>query len=53
MNKIECPQCEGSESEIIETCGTIEEGRFTEVTECMECNIVYDVVADFVNVEIK
>jgi len=53
MNKIKCPQCESGELELIGNSGCIEYGQFVEVHECRECNMVFDVKAEFINVQIK
>lgn len=54
MNDIECPQCgQIGDHDIIDTDGDIEDGSYTEVTECAGCNAVFEVKANFIDIKIK
>ena len=53
MNDIECPQCgQIGDHDVIDTDGDIEDGKFTETTECGGCHVVFTVKAKFSDIEI-
>ncbi len=53
MNIIKCPNCESVDLNIYDIQGSIEEGRIIEETECLNCDCVFAVKAELLEIEIE
>ena len=53
MNIIKCPECNSKDFTVFKKEGSIYEGRIVEVIECLNCDAVYDVVAEITKIKIK
>jgi len=53
MNIIKCPKCKSEEFIVFKKEGSLYDGKVIEIVECLNCNNVYDIVAEISTIKIE